>query len=76
MTTSNPYWSGEPRVDKHPPSAKIERPKVFMEVFFELIGARGLKKPLAILDVDHKEVAKRGLPLEVRRIIEEHAPVK
>jgi len=76
VATSNPYWSGEPRVDKHPPSAKIERPGVFMEVFFELIGARGLKKPLAILDVDHEEVAKRGLPLEVKRVIEEYAPVK
>ncbi|MGC8983028.1 MAG: CD3072 family TudS-related putative desulfidase [Desulfurococcaceae archaeon] len=64
-TTSNPFWQGEPRVDKYPESTKVERPGVFMEVLLELIGKAGLPGPELVLDVDHEEVAESGLPAEI-----------
>lgn len=65
-TTSNQFWGGEPRADLLPASIKIDRPGVFMEVFLELIKEVGLPQPLLILDVSHKEIAEKGLPIEIR----------
>jgi len=61
-TTSNPSWSGEPRADKHPPSAKVSGRGVFMEELLRMLKERGLPHPLAVLDVDHREVSEKGLP--------------
>ncbi|MEL9999770.1 MAG: hypothetical protein QXH02_01615 [Desulfurococcaceae archaeon] len=60
-TTSNPYWQGEPKVNAYPQSTKISGIGVFMEVFLEMIRSSGIPEPVLALDVDHREVAERGL---------------
>lgn len=64
-TTSNRSWEGEPRIDKYPASVKIDQPGVFIEVLYELIDRYGLPRPLLSIDIDHGEIATRGLPREI-----------
>jgi predicted secreted protein len=76
VTTSNPCWFGEPHIDKCPPSGKISSPGVFIEMFLEMIREKGLREPLELLEVDHKDIATKGIPEEVRRILEKYSPIK
>jgi len=76
VTTSNQCWSGEPRVDKCPPPVKISSPGVFMEVLLEMIRRKGLREPLELLEIDHDEVAAKGLPDDVCRVLEKYSPIK
>lgn len=69
ITTSSPLWGGEPRAEKLPPSRKVKGPGVLMEELLKLIDEYKLPKPLLELDVDHEEVAERGVPGEVRETI-------
>jgi len=68
-TTSNPSWSGEPRADKHPPSVKVSSRGVFMEELMGMLEERRLPPPLAVLDIDHREVSEKGLPEELVRTL-------
>jgi predicted secreted protein len=72
-TTSNPSWSGEPRADKHPPSVKISGRGVFMEELLKMLEEHGLPRPLAALDVDHREASEQGLPEKLVKTLSRRA---
>lgn len=59
-TSSNPGWGGKPAVEGR--TFKVEGMGVFMEELFKLLNEHGLPKPVAALDVDHREIAEKGVP--------------
>lgn len=69
VSTSNMHWMGEPRIDFYPSSEKISAPGIFMEMFLDMIKERGLPDPMAIIDVDHEEIATKGLSIDVINVI-------
>lgn len=73
-TTSNPFWLGEPRADKCPPSVKVSGRGVFMEELLRMAEERGLPPPLAALDIDHREVLERGLPEGLVKTLSRRSP--
>ncbi|MEM1631445.1 MAG: hypothetical protein QW498_00030 [Thermofilum sp.] len=68
-TTSNPSWMGEPQAEKLQPSEKVEGAGVFMEELLKLIEEGKLPKPLLQLDVDHGEIAEKGVPEKLMKFV-------
>jgi len=64
-TTSNPEWGGDPSKAEKSKSNKINMPGVFMEELLKLIQEEGLPLPDRILEIDHEEIKKKGLPQEL-----------
>lgn len=73
-STSNPAWGGEPNAARLPQSKKVGRPGVFMEELLRALQERGIGGVLAAFDVDHEEVARRGLGERELAALDEHAP--
>ncbi|MEM5833538.1 MAG: hypothetical protein QXF04_03275, partial [Candidatus Aenigmatarchaeota archaeon] len=44
---------------------------VFMEEFLKLIAEHSIPEPMILLDVDHREIAEKGLPVELEKRIRE-----
>ena len=64
-TTTTGEWQGDPSKATEVKTAKSPGMGVFMEEFFGQIKARGIKRPLKTLDIDHEEISRKGLPKEL-----------
>jgi len=66
-STSNKSWRGDPSKARERESEKVNSPGVFMEEFLEMLGEAGVPPPSKIIEVDHEEISKSGLPEELAR---------
>ncbi|MEM4101486.1 MAG: hypothetical protein QXE24_02255 [Desulfurococcaceae archaeon] len=69
VTSGNPEWGGEPNVGMG--TMKVKGMGVFMEEFLKLIAEHSIPEPMILLDVDHREIAEKGLPEELEKRIRE-----
>lgn len=69
VTSVNPEWGGEPNVSMG--TMKVKGVGVFMEEFLKLIAEHSIPEPMMLLDVDHREIAEKGLPEELEKRIRE-----
>ncbi|MEM4916284.1 MAG: hypothetical protein QW708_03630, partial [Desulfurococcaceae archaeon] len=67
VTSVNPEWGGEPKVTTG--TVKIKGMGVFMEEFLKLIVEHSIPNPVMLLDIDHREIAEKGVPQDLEKRI-------